>query len=224
MPCRRVWRRAPTWPDASRSVARRVSIFSTGCCTRISPAEPKAPRPRIETAASLFKNHGAVAVEQNAVFHVPAHGLGQNHLFQITAFLDQVFDIVFVRDADDTLFDNRTIVENLRYIMRGRANQLDAAIIGLMVRLASNKRRQERMMDVDDGPGEMLNELVRKNLHVTGENDQVNLLALQEPQLRGFGLRFAFLVDGYELKQHPIEIRVVFRLRMVADDQRKITS
>ena len=42
--------------------------------------------------------------------------------------------------------------------------------------------------------------------------------------MRGFGLRFAFLADGYELKRHPIEIRVVFRLRMVADDQRKITS
>src|SRR5215475_12556950 len=107
MPCRRVWRRAPTWPDASRSAARPVSISSIGCCTRISPAEPKAPRPRIKTAACLFENHGAVAVEQNAVFHVPAHGPGQDHLFQIAAFLDQVFDVVFVCDADDTLFDNR---------------------------------------------------------------------------------------------------------------------
>ena len=40
----------------------------------------------------------------------------------------------------------------------------------------------------------------------------------------GFGLTFIFLTDRYELERHTVKIRVMFGIRMVADNERKVAS
>ena len=58
---------------------------------------------------------------------MPANGSGEHDAFQIAPLLDQVFELIAVRDAGDVLLDDRSVVENLGYVVAGRADQLDAA-------------------------------------------------------------------------------------------------
>ena len=65
---------------------------------------------------------------------------------------DEIFRRVAVADALDVLLDDRAFVEIGGDVMRGGADQLDAALIGLVVGLGALEGRQERVVDVDDRP------------------------------------------------------------------------
>ena len=55
-----------------------------------------------------------------------------------------------MRNADDVLLDDRSVVENFGDVVAGGADQLHAALERLLVRLAPDERRQKRVVDVDD--------------------------------------------------------------------------
>ena len=59
-------------------------------------------------------------------------------------------DVVAVRDVHGVLLDDRALVEVGGRVVRGRADELDAAVVGLAVRVGADERRQERVVDVDD--------------------------------------------------------------------------
>ena len=59
--------------------------------------------------------------------------------------------------------------------MTGGANQFDATLPGLVVRLGANKRGQERMVDVDDAPRKCSTEFGGQNLHVAGKDHHIAL-------------------------------------------------
>ncbi|MNI59286.1 hypothetical protein D3C73_1144430 [compost metagenome] len=76
--------------------------------------------------------------------------------------------------------------------MGGRSDNLHPALVGLCIGFAANERRQERMVDIDNPVPVMLNERRRNNLHVAGQDDDVDILSddLKLTFLRfGFGLR-----------------------------------
>ena len=62
-------------------------------------------------------------------------------------------DRVAVRHARHVLLDDRPLVEVARRVVRGRADELHAALVGLVIGLAADERRQERVVDVDDPLG-----------------------------------------------------------------------
>ena len=68
--------------------------------------------------------------------------------------------------ALDVLIDNRPAVELLRHIVRRCADDLHAALVRLMVRLAPDERRQERVVNVNGTIRELLDELLWDDLHV----------------------------------------------------------
>src|SRR5262245_47431825 len=76
------------------------------------------------------EDDGLVAVQQDAVFDVPADGTRQDDAFDVAAEAAEVVGVVAVVDAADVLFDDRSRVEVLRHVMGGGADQLDAAVIG----------------------------------------------------------------------------------------------
>src|SRR5439155_8648090 len=107
-----------------------------------------------------------VPVKQHAVLDVPAHSPRQHYFFQITAFLQQVVKRVAMGDADDILLNDRSIIENLRDVMAGSANQLYAARKRLVVRFGADKGRQKGEMNVDDPMWIPVFEIIRQILHV----------------------------------------------------------
>ncbi len=89
------------------------------------------------------ENHGLVAVEKDSVFDVPAHGAGENYLFQVAAFANEILDGIAVGNTDDVLFNDGTIVQNFGDVVAGCANQLDTTFESLMVRACADEGRQK---------------------------------------------------------------------------------
>lgn len=144
----------------------------------------------------LFEDDGLVVVDEDAVFEVPAHGPRQDHPLEVAAFPRQVFHRVPVRGADDVLFDDRTVVEFGRRVVRRGADQFDPALVGLLVRFPPRKRRQKRVVDVDDAGGVPRDKRFGQDLHVACEHDQVDPQVLQQRQLLPFLRGLGLLRDG----------------------------
>ena len=90
-----------------------------------------------------LEDYGLVAVKKNAVLDVPADRAGENNFFQVATFADEIFNRVAVGDADDVLLDDGAVVENFSDVVAGRADELHAALEGLMVRAGSDEGRQK---------------------------------------------------------------------------------
>src|SRR5947209_6205717 len=88
-------------------------------------------------------------MDQRAVFAVPLHRAREYRSLDIGATTPERLRVVAVRDPDHVLFDDRPVVEHLGYVVRRRADQLDAALPGPFVGLGTREGRQERVMDVD---------------------------------------------------------------------------
>jgi hypothetical protein len=81
-----------------------------------------------------------------------AHGARQHAALDVAALAREIFRRVAMADALDVLVDDRAFVEVARNIMRGGADQLDAALMGLVIGPRALEARQERVVDVDAAP------------------------------------------------------------------------
>jgi len=79
----------------------------------------------------------------------------------------------------DILFDNRSFVKILRYIVTGCSDNLDASLIRLPVGIATGERRKKRVVNIDDSVGVAFDKPRRENLHVACQSDCIDLLVLQ---------------------------------------------
>ena len=84
----------------------------------------------------LAEDDGPVAVQQDPVLDVPAHGAGQGDALDVAPDARQLGDAVGVVDARDLLLDDRSLVEPLGDVVGGGADQLHPA----RVRLAYGRR------------------------------------------------------------------------------------
>ena len=62
----------------------------------------------------LAEDDGPVAVQQDSVLDVPAHGAGQGDALDVAAHSSHLGDAVSVIDARDLLLDDRALVEIAR--------------------------------------------------------------------------------------------------------------
>ena len=85
-------------------------------------------------------------------------------------------------DAGGFLFDDRTFIEVRGDIVGRGADQLDAALMGLVIGLGPLERGQERMVDVDDPAIEAGRELVGQDLHVAGQHHEISAGLLDQPE------------------------------------------
>jgi hypothetical protein len=121
----------------------------------------------------LLEYYSLVSVQQDAVFDVPANGARENYFFYIPAFLDEIVDGIAVVNTDHVLLNDGAIVEDLGNVVGGRTDQLDAALKRLVVRLGSDKRREERVVNVDEIFRAKGNDKFGgQDLHVAGEDDE----------------------------------------------------
>jgi len=117
-------------------------------------------------SSALLEDDGFVAVEQDAVFDVPADGSGKDDLFDVAALFYQIVDRVTVRYALDTLFNDGPVVEDFCDVMGCGANDFYAAVEGLLMGLRADECGQEGMMNIDDLLRKLLDEAGGKHLHI----------------------------------------------------------
>src|SRR5271156_6149664 len=110
-------------------------------------------------------------------------------------------------DANYILLDDRAIVEYLSNVVRGGADQFDAALKRLVVGLGTDERGQERVVNVDEVlRSQSCDELVRKDLHVSSENDQTTLVFADKRDLFLFRLSLVFFRDWYDEVGDAVEV------------------
>ena len=77
----------------------------------------------------------------------------------------------------DVLLDDRSFVEFLGDVVGGRADELDAPLLGSSIGRRADEGRQERVMNVDQRAADIGEELRRDDLHVAGEHHQIDVAA-----------------------------------------------
>src|SRR5579863_3012404 len=88
---------------------------------------------RNDETRSIHEHHGLAAIEDHAILQMMPHGARQHAAFDIAALAHEVVRRVAMADTLDVLIDDRTLVEIAGDVMRGGADQFDAALMGLMI-------------------------------------------------------------------------------------------
>jgi len=172
----------------------------------------------------LLEDHGLIDIKQDTVFDVPADGAGEYDLFEVAAFADEVFDGVAVGYADYILLDDGTVVEDFGDVVAGCADQLHAALEGLMVRAGADEGGQKRMMNVDDALRIAVDEIVGKNLHVAGENHEIGLMLLDQTVDLLLGLLLVFFGGRDDRVGNFVEVGDGLGVGMIGDDERNFAG
>lgn len=105
---------------------------------------------------------------------MPADSAGEDEALQVTALLNEVRELVVLRDAGDVLLDDGAFVEGLGDIVAGGADEFDATSEGGVVGTGSGEGREEGVVDVDDALGIGADKLWGQNLHVASEDNHVD--------------------------------------------------
>src|SRR5579863_2569860 len=129
-----------------------------------------------------------------------------------------------MRDTDHVLLDDWSVVEYFGDVMAGCADELDAALESLMIRARSNKRRQKRVVNVDNALRVAVDEFVRQNLHVAGEHHEVRLMLLDEGVNPGLSVSLILLRDRDDGIGDLVEVGDRLIVRVIRNDQRNIAS
>src|SRR3984893_11194178 len=136
---------------------------SNRCSTKHANSFTAWPRP------SIHEHHGLAAVQDHAIRQMVAYRPRQYPAFDIAALAHQIVGGIAMADALDVLVDDRAFIERTGDVMRGGADQFDAALMRLMVGPCALEARQKRVMDIDAAARKSCRHLVRSNLPVAGQ-------------------------------------------------------
>lgn len=99
-------------------------------------------------------------------------------------------------DSGNALLNDGALIQIRRDKVSSGTNDLDAALVSLMVGFGAFEGRQEAVVDVDDAAGHGFAQLGGQNLHVAGEDDELDLVLGNEIEDLGFLLGLGVLGDG----------------------------
>ena len=192
---------------------RSSSATAPSRADRVS--EPRRRPPSPESG----EDDGVLAVAQDTVLAVPADGAGQHGPLDVGAATLQVGHGVGVGGPDHVLLDDRAIVQILGDVVGGGPDQLHPAFAGPGVGAGPDERGQERVVDVDDRDVDPGDEVARQDLHVAGQHDEVHV-ALQQPQVLGFGGGLVRAGRRHVEERHPEAADLAGGVGVVGDDHR----
>jgi hypothetical protein len=89
----------------------------------------------------LIEHDGFVAITENTALQMPRYRPRQHRFLDIPALLDEILDLIPVRNAHDILFDNRTVVQCRGNVVTRRADQFYAPLEGRLVRSSAYEGR-----------------------------------------------------------------------------------
>lgn len=134
--------------------------------------------------------------------------------------MDEFCGRIFVRDSSDVLLDNRTCIEFGGDVVACCADKFYAAFVGLVVGLGADESRKERVVDVDDAVGIARNEVFREHLHISSQDDEVDVVAFEQFEFFGFLFGFVVFSDGYNFERNVELFAYNREVGVVADDKR----
>src|SRR6476620_5149980 len=127
----------------------------------------------LATERLIHEHHGLAAVEDHAVLQMIAYRACQHAALDVATLASEIVWRIAVADALDVLIDDRALIEIAGDVMRGGADQLDAALVRLVIRPRALESRQKRVMDIDAAPRKLRRHLVRQDLHIACQHHEV---------------------------------------------------
>lgn len=162
---------------------------------------------------------GAVLEQDDPAFKMSLHRLGQNPALDVFSHVPQTVGAEFVVHPHDILVDDRPLVEILACIVGCRPDHLYSAFICLPIRIRALEGRKESMMDVDDFCVPLAGEIRTEDLHIPGQDNQVDVKALKQCHYLGLLLGLRFGSDRQIVERNSELVGDYFQVRMIADDQ-----
>ncbi|MPL84484.1 hypothetical protein SDC9_30449 [bioreactor metagenome] len=197
-----------------RRLKRSTGAFHRGARTR---PERGSPHPfRGIGAGARGEHHRLAAVDEGAVVDMGVDRAGEHLRLDVTAKAHVILGRLRMGDAHRVLLDDRALVEIGGDVMRRRANELHAALIGLLVGVRALEARQERVMDVDDPARHLGAQRIREDLHVARQHHELGAGLVDHGEQLGLGLGLVLLrhpdvVEGDVVVHHHLLIGQVVR-------------
>lgn len=161
-----------------------------------------------------------MSVEQHTALGDILHSSGEHVALDVATGVGELLGAHAVVHAHDILLDDGTLIEVAGDKVGGRADNLHTAVIGLVVGLGALEGRQEAVVDVDDTSRHGLAQLRRQDLHIAGQNNQVNLVFLNQLQDTSLLLGLGGGSDGKVHEGDVIGGGQGGEIGVVGDDQR----
>jgi len=170
----------------------------------------------------LIEDNRLVTVEDNPLLGNPFDRGRQRLALDVTALIDQFLWTQTVIHTHDSLLNNRPLVQIRRDEMCRGADNLNTAIVRLMVRLRALERRQETVVDIDDFSRHGGAQSRRQDLHVARQHDEIDVILLDQVQDLRFLLVLGVGFDGQMVERDVVASGQVLEIRMVGYDARNL--
>ena len=119
----------------------------------------------------------------------------------------------------DILFDDRAFIKIAGNIMRGCADQFDAALVRLVIRLGAFEAGQEAVVNVDAAALQLFDHLGGEHLHVPSQHDEVGAGVVENLPDPGFLRGLGIGRDWQVVKRQVAKIGTLIGFaRMVGND------
>lgn len=136
----------------------------------------------INQMLSLIENDSLAAILQNSSLSLPLYSPCQDSLLDLGAHFDKLCRAVGMVDPLHILLDDGSFVEGRCHEVGCGSDQLDSTSMGLMVGLCALEGREEGVVNIDDFAAHYLAKLWAQNLHVSGQDDEVDLVFFHQLQ------------------------------------------
>lgn len=123
-----------------------------------------------------------MTVQKHTALGEVLDGGGENIALNVAASVSQLLGAHSVADTHNVLLDDWPLIEVAGDKVGSGANDLHTAVVSLVVGLGTLEGRQETVVDVDDTAGHGLTQGWGENLHVAGQNDQIDFVLADKLQ------------------------------------------
>lgn len=147
-----------------------------------------------------------MTIEEQSPLSIPPHSSSKNLALDIRSLLRQLLGIHAVIHTSNPLLDNRTLVQIGSHKVSSRSDNLDTALVRLVVGLGTLERGQETVVDVDDAAGHGLAQRRGQNLHVARKHNELDAVLLAEVEDLAFLLRLGVFCDGQVVELDPVAL------------------
>src|ERR1017187_8607128 len=144
----------------------------------------------------LVEDDRAAFVNDDLPLDVAPDGPREDHLLEVPPRADQVLHRVAVSHMQDVLFDDGPGIQRLGHVVAPGSDHFYSPLPGCGVWASAGEGGKEGVVDVDHPAQIRLHEPARQYLHVSGEDDDVDPMALKEGHLLVFDLALVLLRDG----------------------------
>lgn len=172
----------------------------------------------------LVEDNSLGAVQEDTLLAPPLDGSGKNLALDVAALVDELLGAHGVVGPGDALLDNGALVKVSGDEVGGGADDLNAALESLVVGLGALEGGQEGVVDVDDLAGHDLAELGGEDLHVAGEDDELDVVLGDELEDLGLLLLLGVLGDGQVVEFDAVALGEGLEFRVVGDDDRDLNA